>query len=588
VNGELQHYDLWTGLFGGLALFLFGMDRLTRALKIVAGDRMKDILGKLTSNRFAGALTGAVVTAVVNSSSVTTVIMVGFVSAGLMSMAQSVGVIMGANIGSTMTAQILAFKVGKIALPMVTGGFLVWFLAKGDKIKQYGGSVLGLGLVFYGMTVMSDAMRPLRTYQPFIDLMVSMDMRALAILVGAVFTAIIQSSAATTGIVIVMAGQGLISLEAAIAIAFGANIGTCATAGLAVIGKPREAVRAAVVHVLFNIAGVVIWYAFVDELADVVRMLSPVAPGPDMAAQTAAAAPRQIANAHTIFNVVNTALFIGFTGHIARFVERIVPDRPLDERELLKPKYLDESLLSTPALALVRARLEIGRLGKRALAMVEAIVPTVLTGSSEELQRVAEMDTELDDLHAAIIEYLRRIGVDQLTRAQAAEFVTLMKIANAFEAIGDVVETDLVNLGLGRLDEKVEVSDATAEVIATFHACVRDAVDSAIEAALDEDEEAALVVTSMQREVSQLADEAAIHGAQRLVADEPNRIAAYTREMEIVERIKRIYYFAKRIAETVRIGHGGRPSLLVGPRPSWRAAPLPKSDDNDPLSGIGR
>ena len=560
----LNHYDLWTGLFGGLALFLFGMDRLTRALKVVAGDRMKSILGRLTANRFAGAATGAVVTAIVNSSSVTTVIMVGFVSAGLMSMAQCVGVIMGANIGSTMTAQILAFKVGKIALPMVTAGFLVWFLAKGDKTKQYGASVLGLGLVFYGMSVMSDAMRPLRSYQPFLDLMVAMDTHALAIIVGAAFTAIIQSSAATTGIVIVMAGQGLISLEAAISIAFGANIGTCATAGLAVIGKPREAVRAAVVHVLFNVVGVLIWYFFIADLAQLVRWLSPAGAGATAAERAAAAAPRQIANAHTIFNVVNTVLFIGFTGQIARLAERLVADRPLEEAEPLRPKYLDDSLLTTPALALTRARMEIGRLGRRAHSIVRAIMPVALTGSSEEVRAVASLDSELDDLHAAIIEYLRRVGVDNLTRSQAAEFVELMKIANSFEAIGDVVETDLVNLALDRVDEAVPVSPTTEKVITTFHSYVQRAVEAAVEAATSEDQSAAFAVIDMHSEVNRLADEAAIHGAKRLVADEPNRLAAYTREMEMVERIKRIYYFAKRVAETIQVGHGGRPSMILG------------------------
>jgi len=372
----IDHYILWTELFGGLALFLFGMDLLTRALKVVAGDRMKDILARLTSNRFVGALTGAVVTAIVNSSSVTTVIMVGFVSAGLLSMAQCVGVIMGANIGSTMTAQILAFKVSAIALPMVTVGFLVWFLAKGKKIKQYGAALLGLGLVFYGMHVMSGAMRPLREYKPFLDLMVKMDTRIFAVIIGAVFTAIIQSSAATTGIVIIMARENLLSLEAAIAIALGANIGTCATAGLAVIGKPREAVRAAVVHVLFNVAGVAIWFAFVPQLADLVRAFTG-------GADAAAAAPRQIANAHTLFNIVNTFIFIGFTGQITRLVERIVPDKPLDGPQPIKPKYLDESLLRTPALALARARMEIGRLGELATKIYQSSMPAALSGTLE-------------------------------------------------------------------------------------------------------------------------------------------------------------------------------------------------------------
>ena len=561
----LDHYTLWAGLFGGLALFLFGMDLLTRALKVVAGDRMKDILARLTSNRFAGAMTGAVVTAIVNSSSVTTVIMVGFVSAGLLSMAQCVGVIMGANIGSTMTAQILAFNVSVIALPMISIGFLGWFLPKGPKVKQYGASLLGLGLVFYGMSVMSDSMRPLRTYEPFIDLMVTMDVRILAILVGAAFTAIIQSSAATTGIVIVMAGQGLMSLEAAIAVALGANIGTCATAGLAVIGKPREAVRAALVHVMFNIAGVAIWYAFVPELADLVRGISTGPESLPEAERAAAAAPRQIANAHTLFNVVNTAIFIPFTGQIARLAEKLIPDGPLpDERARLRPKYLDDALLNTPSLALSVARMEIARLGRRAARMFDAIMPVVLTGTSEELLEVRELDDELDDLHEAIVGYLRKIGVDTLTHEQAAEFVSLMKISSAFEAIGDLIETDMVDIGLARLNDGLVVSEQTLEVITRFHGLALGAVEEAVDAAAAGDSEVAALVIDLAEEIRRLADNAHIHIAKRLVADEPNRFAAYTREMDVIERIKRVFYFARRVAKTVNTGHGGRPSRLLG------------------------
>jgi len=242
-------------LFGGLALFLFGMEQMSDSLKAVAGEKMKTILSKLTTNRVSGALTGALVTAVIQSSSVTTVLVVGFISAGLMSMSQSIGVIMGANIGTTITAQIVAFKVTKYALLMISVGFTMLFFSQQHKIKQYGGMLMGLGLVFFGMGVMSEAMHPLRSYQPFLDLMVNMSNPLLGILVAAAFTALVQSSSATTGIVIVMASQGFISLPAGIALAFGANIGTCVTALLAAIGKPREALRAAAVHVLFNVLG---------------------------------------------------------------------------------------------------------------------------------------------------------------------------------------------------------------------------------------------------------------------------------------------------------------------------------------------
>jgi phosphate:Na+ symporter len=262
MNNPLASFELWTGLFGGLALFLLGMDIMTQALKSAAGDYMKEILGKLTQNRFIGVGIGAFVTAIIQSSSVTTVILVGFITAGLMSMSQSVAVIIGANIGTTITAQILAFKVTKLALPMIAGGFLLSLVAKTESWKQTGRILLGLGMVFYGMSIMSGALSPLRSYEPFIEFMISMQNPLMGVAVGALFTAVVQSSSATTGILIVMASQGLIGLESAIAIALGANIGTCVTAGLACIGKPREAVRAAVVHTLFNVIGVLLWVAF--------------------------------------------------------------------------------------------------------------------------------------------------------------------------------------------------------------------------------------------------------------------------------------------------------------------------------------
>jgi phosphate:Na+ symporter len=292
---------------------------------------MKGILAKLTVNRFMGVGTGALVTAVIQSSSVTTVLVVGFISAGLMSLSQSVGVIMGANIGTTITAQIVAFKITKAALGMIAVGFAMLFIAKNDRTKHYGEMLMGLGMVFFGMHVMSEAMEPLRSYQPFLDLMKTMDNPLVGVLIATAFTALIQSSSASTGIVIVMASQGFISLQAGIALAFGANIGTCATALLAVIGKPREAVRAALVHLFFNVCGVLIWLPFIGFIANLVTAISPSYPDLSGAARLAAETPRQIANAHTFFNVANTLIFIWFTTQIARLVEWLVPDKPLEE-----------------------------------------------------------------------------------------------------------------------------------------------------------------------------------------------------------------------------------------------------------------
>ncbi|MFC1684578.1 Na/Pi cotransporter family protein, partial [Pseudomonadota bacterium] len=351
ANGE-QPMDwgaMTMQLLGGLALFLFGIEQMARALKVVAGNRMKLILARLTTNRFMGAITGAFVTAIIQSSSVTTVLVVGFISAGLMSMAQSVGIIMGANIGTTITAQIIAFKITKAAMLMIAAGFGVLFFAKQEKIQQYGHMLMGLGLLFFGMTIMSEAMEPLRHFQPFLDLMIKMENPLIAILIAAAFTGLIQSSSAATGIVIVMASQGFITLPAGIALAFGANIGTCITALLATIGKPREALRAAMVHVLFNVIGVLIWLGFIDHLAQFVILISPSHEELSGTARLAAETPRQFANAHTIFNLANTLIFIGLTSQFTRLVEWLIPDKPLEKVVTVSPKYLDKMLLDTPA-----------------------------------------------------------------------------------------------------------------------------------------------------------------------------------------------------------------------------------------------
>ena len=548
---EMHWWEMGMKLCGGLALFLFGMEQMADALKAVAGDRMKTVLATLTKNRFTGALTGAFVTAVIQSSSVTTVLVVGFITAGLMSMSQSIGIIMGANIGTTITAQIVAFKVTKAALLMVAVGFGMMFLSKKEKIKQYGAMLMGLGLVFFGMSVMSDAMKPLRTYQPFLDLMVQMEAPAVGILIAAGFTALIQSSSATTGIVIVMASQGFISLPAGIALAFGANIGTCVTALLASIGKPREALRAAAVHVLFNILGVLVWLGFISHLANFVSWFSPSHPELMGSERLAAETPRQIANAHTIFNIANTFIFIGFAGQFARFVEWLVPDKPIQEVILAQAKYLDEELLETPTLALDRVRLEFGHMGGYVKDMLEGIMPAILSGNHAALSEVVALDDKVDGLHGQIVTYLGKISQKSLSETQTHELLGLMDAVNDLENIGDIVETDLFYLGNQRIDMGLTISDTTRELLTNMHEFVARSAELGIDAVKTDDEVIASKVVAMKQELGQLTDWAAIHQADRLIVDEPNRLSCYTVEVDIIEKLKRIYYFSKRMSKTV-------------------------------------
>ncbi len=538
MTAELDKFALFTGLFGGLALFLFGMDLMTAALKRVAGDRLKDLLGKVTGNRFIGVGLGAVVTGLVNSSSVTTVIVVGFISAGLMSMSQSVSVIMGANIGSTVTAQILAFNVTRFALPVITLGFLISFLSKKKDRQDYGRMLLGLGLVFYGMGLMSTAMAPLRGNEAFIDFIATLQNPVLAIATGLVFTAIIQSSAATTGIVIVLAGQGVMTLETAIAVAMGANIGTCATAGLSVIGKPREAVRAAVVHVLFNVAGVLVWIFFIDRLAEVAQAISP-----------AGDVPRQVANAHTIFNVANVLLFIGFTTQIARFVEWLVPDKPLARDAPLTPKYLDRELVSTPTFAIENARREIGRLGDYVTNMLKMALSANLSGSRAELETLSEMDKPVDNLHRAILVYLGEVSKSRLSEDQSRDLMQLVSVANDLEHIADVIGSHMVTSTRKRMDEGARISPDTVKRISDYHSAVAQALEGAVQSVVTEDIEIANTVRDMKDRVLEMSRYISRTRFDR-IKNADDAIGRYVREVELLELLDGIFKSARRIARS--------------------------------------
>ncbi len=549
---EISWFFLAVGLLGGLSLFLYGMERMSDALKNVAGEKMKDILGMLSNNRFMGMITGAIVTAVIQSSSVTTVMLVGFVTAGLMSLSQTVGVIMGSNIGTTITAQIVAFKVTKYALLLVAIGFGMLFASKKEKIQQYGYMIMGLGMIFFGMGVMSGAMKPLRTYQPFLEMMTQMSNPVLGILVAALFTALIQSSSATTGVIIVLAMQGLISLKAGIALSFGANIGTCVTALLASIGRPREALRVSIVHVLFNVVGVVIFLPFIGPFVKFVVSISP-SPAEGLTGLQAAASvlPRQVANAHTIFNATCALVFLPFVTYFARIVYRLVPDKPLPEVEEIQPKYLSDMLFETPSLALDAARHEIKRMGKRVDLMNSAMMPAVLTGNKESLLAVREMYEEVDILHKHLVTYLAKVSQLKLNESQTNKFINLMTAVNNIDYVGDLIEVNMVDLGMRRVKKGFKISAATRKVLDTLHVVVSDALKAAVRAVVEDDKDFAYRVILMKDDVNRLVEKADLHQAQRLLSEDSGKFEAYSVEVDIIEKLKRIYYYSMQMAKTV-------------------------------------
>ncbi len=550
---SLDWLQLGLGLFGGLALFLSGLQLLSDGMKKAAGQTLTTVLGSLTTNRFMGALTGAFVTGILNSSTVTTLLIVGFISSGMMTLAQSVGVIMGANIGSTVTAQLLAFNLSAYSLGPVAIGFFMLFSGKREKVKYYGMMIMGIGLVFYGMGLMGDAMTPLRSYQPFLDILQSLERPAAGIFAGAAFTAIVQSSAATVGIAIAMASEGLLGLPAGIALALGANIGTAVTTALMGIlsSKTTDAVRASVVHVAFNVVGVLLWLPLIWLLVDIAIWISPSSPEMEGTARAASEVPRQIANANTFFNIANTLLFIGFTGLFARLAQWLVPERAPREGVIIEPKFLNDSALAVPSVALQQVRMELGRIGEITLGMLQDIRPAFRDRDMESLADIARRDDEVDILEVEILSYLGKIRQKALTEDESLAFQGLMTATDNMESLADIIETDLVSLGRKAASMTAISGDETLELLLEFYTTVCKSVEMTVQAVRDNDQRAAESVLMMKHEIREQSERLLARKAQRLTAEDQGYLELVRMEMSFVNQMRRIYTLSKRIAKVV-------------------------------------
>ena len=550
---EPDWVQLFLGLFGGVALFLGGLQLLSEGMTKAAGDTLKTVLSKLTTNRFSGALTGAFITGVLNSSTVTTLLVVGFISGGMMTLAQSVGVIMGANIGSTVTAQLLAFNLSAYSLGPVAIGFFMVYGAKSEMTKYYGMMIMGIGLVFYGMGIMSSAMTPLRSFEPFLEILVTLESPMAGILAGAVFTAIVQSSAATVGIAIAMASEGLLSLPAGIALALGANIGTAVTTAAMgfLSATSTDALRASAVHVIFNVVGTLIWLPIIWLLVDLAIWISPSTPGLTGQAAAAADVPRQIANANTLFNVINTLLFIGFTGLFARLAERLVPERKLPEGVIIEPEFLNDAALAAPSVALQQVRLELGRMGDITLAMFRDLGPALQSGDVKRLEAIARRDDEVDILEAAILAYMGKLRRGLLSEHDSEEFQTLMTATTDFESLADVIETDIVALGRKAARFSGQTGEETRQMLLELYESTLTAVELTVKAVRDNDQQAAESVVMMKNTLRDQADRLLGRKAQRLSAEAPNYIELVRLQMSFVDQMRRIYTLTKRVAKGV-------------------------------------
>ncbi len=585
---ELSWFDLSTGLLGGLVIFLLGFEQMTRAMQSAAGSKLADGLARVSSRPPLGALSGAAVTAIIQSSSVTTVLVVGFASAGVMTLAQAMSVIIGANLGTTVTAQIVALDVTRFASLMIVTGFIMTFLKQRPIVRQSGGALLGLGMVFLGMDLMSGAVSPLRDQPQVMELFQGAGGPLPGLAMGAVFTALVQSSSATIGIVIVLASQGLVDLQSGLAIALGAVIGTCVTSQLASIGSGTEGRRVAAWHLLVNAGGALIWLPFLPFLADFAVWFSPSYPELEGTARLAAETPRQVANAFTVFALVNMLVLLPFIRPLSRVMARAIKPKAVDP--FAKARHLNVMMLSTPAAALELTRAEIRRLGGKVVHMVEVGGEAAIAGDVAVLDRIEAMDDEVDAIRSAIVTYLAQLGQEEISLKQSVEIARLLAATDELEAIGDVVEMGLARIGQRMRTERIQMAESTREVIRGLLAEVTTNLEAAVEAVAQADRKGVTALLDRADEVKQRRESAMTRQAFRLTGQGPGRAGAYAREVELISEIYRIHTLTKRLlrrqlASPVEFGEEATgPAAGDGSADRTAEEPPVAGDDPDPAS----
>ena len=548
-DNEISLFLIMTGLLGGLGLFLYGMELMSDGMKMTAGDSMRSILEKLTSNRVIAVFIGAFVTMVIQSSSATTVMLVSFVNSGLLSFTQALGVVLGSNIGSTVTAQIVAFKITDYALLLIAAGSIMSLFAKKDTVKHLGFVILGFGLLFYGMKVMSDTMKPLRSDPTFNNILTSFENPFLGILAGAVFTALVQSSSATTGIVITLASSGSISLEAGIPLILGANIGTCVTALLAGLNASRDAKRVAIGHVTFNVIGVLLFCFWIPTFAEFIS-------------QTSDNVPRQIANAHTIFNIVATLIFIPFTPFVSKTIINYFPDKE-DTRNIEKPAILnlDENVLNQPGAAINSAQAEISGV----VGLMERVVGSLVRPFIEEKTEIEDVENAEIDLKTGlhqridkisflnenISNYLVKVSRQDLTERQSHEVFSLVTAVNYLSSINNTVKLRFDNLVFKKESLNEHFSDDGQEEIIVYHGKLLKQVKRLNKFFSKYDRAKAAKIMEKSEQYRDLEEKYRLEHFKRVSGDVSESVATHEIHIELMDMLKQINTLIELIASSL-------------------------------------
>ncbi|MDD3149048.1 MAG: Na/Pi cotransporter family protein, partial [Candidatus Riflebacteria bacterium] len=454
VNDESWIMYLVFGLFGGLGMFLFGMNLGADGLQKIAGKKMKEILGTFTNNRYMGVLTGILVTAVTQSSSATTVMLVGFVNASLMTISQTLSVIFGANIGTTITVQLIAFEISHFALLMIGIGFLLKY-SKNKTVVYAGDIILGFGFIFYGMKVMSVSMSPLRSFPAFKEMLIAMsDYPITAIFGSMLFTALIQSSGATIGLVVVFASQNLITLHASIPLILGAHTGTCITGWIAAIGASAAAKKTALLNILYNLIGTVVFLPFLYESLSFSAFVHwSTAPFSDSVA-------REVANAHMFSAIIKMVVMFPFYDRIVWLTHLMISEEPSEEiSRSVHTKYLSEGLLKSPELALGNVAREISRMAGHVEFMMEKVPEMISYGREETIQEVTFREEKVDNAQEEITKYLSSLSEESLTEDQTGTMMKYMSIINDLEGQGDLIHKIIVPFSRAKVRDEIRFSE---------------------------------------------------------------------------------------------------------------------------------
>ena len=446
--------DIAIGIMGGLGLFLYGMNLMGDGLQKSAGSKLKRIIELLTSNVIMGVLVGMVVTMVIQSSSATTVMVVGFVNAGIMSLTQAIGVIMGANIGTTITAQLVSLDVDFLA-PVALGiGIVIYMFSNKPKHKNIAEILIGFGILFTGMDFMKEAVKPLAGYQGFTDMLLSFGHHPiLGVLMGFAITAIVQSSSASMGMLIALASQGLIPITAALPILYGENIGTCVTSLISSIGASRNARRAAIMHLTFNVLGSMIFMFILSK--PIVAIVTAIDPTD---------AARQIANAHTLFNVVNVIVLLPFSKYIVKLVLRLIPVTEDEKEETSDVKYIDDRMIQTPGIAVGNAFLEIKEMANYAVDSVKYATEGILNYSEEEIDKTFAMEKKVNQIQRRLLDFLVKLSKEPLSEDERNKVTNLIYAVNDIERISDHGE-NIAELGKNLIKEKLTFSEHAQDEI---------------------------------------------------------------------------------------------------------------------------